>query len=174
MAWKYGLKGTTIYRDSCRENILSAKKSRPHELVGKTYQIKDEKDDTFYVSINNILEGVKFKPFELFINSKESNEYLTLITRLLSAIFRRTTDSEFVIKQIKKSTKNENGLLMKLANVISDHMGVKKVAAPVKVTKEEKSDGFQVCPACGKRTLKKEGGCEECTDPECRHGRCSI
>lgn len=180
MAWKEGLKGVTTYRDSCRENILTTKKSRPYELVGKTYQIKDEKDDTFYITINNILEGVKFRPFEIFINSKESNEYLNVITRLLSAIFRRTSDAEFVITQLQKSSKNEDGLLLKLAQVINDHMGIKQltckptVALTTYTTKEEKSDGLQTCPSCGKKTLKKEGGCEECTNPECNYGKCSI
>jgi ribonucleotide reductase alpha subunit len=181
MAWREGLKGITIYRDGCRENILSTKKSRPYELVGKTYQIKDEKDDTYYVTLNNIVEGAKFRPFEIFINSKESNEYINVITRLLSAIFRRTNDSEFVIKQLEKSSKNEDGLLLKLAKVISDHMNVKKTIVPVvpitsHITKEEKLlDGFQVCPQCGKKTLKKEDGCESCTNEEgCGYGRCSI
>jgi ribonucleoside-diphosphate reductase alpha chain len=179
MAWKEGLKGTTIYRDGCRENILSTKKSRPYELVGKTYQIKDENSDTYYITLNNIVEGTKFRPFEIFINSKESNEYLNVITRLLSAIFRRTSDSEFVIKQLEKSSKNENGLLLKLAKVIAEHMGVKQPTKPVVAVttytqKEEKSDGFQICPNCGKKMLKKEGGCEECANPECNYGKCSI
>jgi ribonucleoside-diphosphate reductase alpha chain len=179
MAWKYGLKGVTIYRDSCRENILSAKKSRPYELVGKTYQIHDENDDTFYVTVNNILEGVKYRPFEIFINSKESNEYLNVITRLLSAIFRRTNDAEFVVKQLEKSSKNEAGLLRKLARVIADHMGIKSNPAPSNAlipvaTLNTESVGLQTCPQCGKKTLKKEGGCEECTDPICGYGKCSI
>jgi ribonucleoside-diphosphate reductase alpha chain len=178
-AWKEGLKGITIYRDGCRENILTSKKSRPYELVGKTYQIKDEKEDTFYITINNILEGTKFRPFEIFINSKESNEYLNVITRLLSAIFRRTSDSEFVITQLQKSSKNEEGLLLKLAKVISDHMGIRPPTKTVTavtnyVTKEEKSDGLQTCPSCGKKTLKKEGGCEECANPDCGYGKCAI
>lgn len=179
MAWKEGLKGITIYRDGCRENILTTKKSRPYELVGKTYQIKDEREDTFYITINNILEGTKFRPFEIFINSKESNEYLNVITRLLSAIFRRTSDAEFVITQLQKSSKNEEGLLLKLSKVISDHMGIKQptksvTAVTTYVQKEEKSDGLQTCPSCGKKTLKKEGGCEECTNPDCGFGKCSI
>jgi len=179
-AWKEGLKGITIYRDGCRENILTTKKSRPYELIGKTYQIKDEKEDTFYITINNILEGVKYRPFEIFINSKESNEYLSVITRLLSAIFRRTSDAEFVIKQLEKSSKNGDGLLLKLAQVINDHMGIKQSAlnktlipiTTLNLSKEEKSDGLQTCPQCGKKTLKKEGGCEECI--ECGFGKCSI
>jgi ribonucleoside-diphosphate reductase alpha chain len=146
--------------------------------VGKTYQIKDEKDDTFYITINNILEGVKFRPFEIFINSKESNEYLNVITRLLSEIFRRTSDSEFVIKQLQKSSKNEDGLLLKLAQVINDHMGIKQVPKTIipvaTYTTKEISDGLQTCPSCGKKTLKKEGGCEECTNPDCGFGKCSV
>lgn len=179
-AWKEGLKGITIYRDGCRENILSTKKSRPYELIGKTYQIKDENEDTFYITINNILEGVKFRPFEIFINSKESNEYLNVITRLLSAIFRRTSDSEFVIKQLQKSSKKENGLLLGMAQVISDHMGLKQqtckpiVNNDTHILQEIKVDGFQICPQCGKKTLKKEGGCEECVNPDCGFGKCSI
>lgn len=175
-AWHEGLKGITIYRDGCRENILTTKKSRPYELVGKTYQIYDENDVTYYVTVNNILEGVKYRPFEIFINSKETNEYLNVITRLLSAIFRRTSDSEFVIKQLEKSSKKENGLLLGLAKVISDHMGIKKNPAPILSvpTLNTQSDGLQSCPQCGKKTLKKEGGCEECTNPDCGYGKCSI
>lgn len=180
MAWKEGLKGTTVYRNSCRENILSTKKSRPAELTGKTYQIKNENEDTFYITINDILEGLKLRPFELFINSKESNEYLSLITRLISAIFRRTNDSEFVIKQIEKSTKNKKGILLKLASVLSEHMGLKKpmvksvyVTNPVVHVTNPVAEaiGMEICPSCGQRTLKKENGCSQCI---CGFGECSV
>jgi ribonucleoside-diphosphate reductase alpha chain len=172
MAWKEGLKGITIYRDGCRSNILSIKKSRPYELIGKTYQIKDENENTYYITLNDISDGLKFKPFEIFINSKESNDYLNTITRLISAIFRRTSDSEFVIEQLKKSTKNENGILMKLAKVISEHMRIKeKVDIPQIINQEKKDNGLQICPQCGQKTLKMEGGCSQCP---CGYGLCSI
>jgi len=186
LAWKKGLKGITVYRDGCREGVLLKKKKRPFELIGKTYQVKDEKDITYYVTVNSIFEDLKPRPFEIFVNSKENSEWITLTSRLISAIMRRTPDIEFVISQLQKSTKNEDSLIGKLSEVLETY--IKKPATVVHMVKPKiekiilkpievevkKPIIMDKCPQCGNMSVKNEAGCRSCTTPGCEWGACSI
>lgn len=184
MAWKKGLKGITIYRDTSREGVLLKKKKRPYELMGKTYQVKDDKDITYYITINSIFEDLKLRPFEMFINSKETSEWTAVTARLVSAIMRRTPDIDFVTKQLRKSTRNPGGLLSLIAEVLEGY--IKKPAPIVHATSpasiiasaqiaqkqvEKKVIGLEKCPQCGNMTLKNEGGCRSCP---CGYGACAV
>ena len=185
MAWKKGLKGVTIYRDSSREGILLKKKKRPYELTGKTFQVKDDNNITYYITINSILEDLKLRPFEIFINSKETSEWIVLVSRLVSAIMRRTPDIEFVVKQLRKSTKNYNGLLYRIADVLDGYIkkpvSVARQVAPTAIQKiiatkveDKKVLGLEKCPVCGNMSLKNEAGCRTCTTPGCIFGSCPV
>ena len=181
LAWKKGLKGVTCYRDGSREGILLKKKKRPYELLGKTYQVKDDKDVTYYITINSIFEDLKLRPFEIFINSKETNEWSVLTSRLISAIMRRTPDIEFVVKQLRKSTQNCDGLLGKVADVLENYIKPSVIhqippilSKPVVKQEEKKAVGLEKCPECGNISIKNEGGCRSCTTPGCSWGACSI
>lgn len=74
---------------------------RQSKLSGKTYKIKVN-DYSYYITINNQeIDGV-IRPIEIFINSKniEHFQWVTLVTRLISAIFRKGGDFEFIIDEL--------------------------------------------------------------------------
>ena len=181
-AWKQGLKGITVYRDGSRSGILIRKKKRPAVLESKTYQIKSE-EVTYYVTISdNMDQGeLKKKPFEIFINSQKPNDLIGVVTRLMSAIMRRTDDVSFIVRQLRKSANGHGGdFLKKLANVIEEHIGKKKVidiqhiaVSPISISRPRVS-GFQECPSCKQMTLVMENGCNSCKNPSCGYGACGI
>ncbi|MFQ5765432.1 MAG: LAGLIDADG family homing endonuclease, partial [Rhodospirillales bacterium] len=78
--------------------------SRPEELPGKTYKIKwPESDHAMYITINDIVRDERRRPFEIFINSKnmENFAWTVALTRMISAVFRRGGDVSFVVEELK-------------------------------------------------------------------------
>ncbi len=74
--------------------------SRPEELPGKTYKIRwPESDHALYITINDIIQDERRRPFEIFINSKNMEHYAWTVglTRMISAVFRRGGDLSFVV-----------------------------------------------------------------------------
>jgi hypothetical protein len=74
--------------------------NRESKLSGKTYKIKVN-NYSYYITINNQEINGVIKPIEIFINSKniEHFQWVTLVTRLLSAIFRKDGDFTFIIDE---------------------------------------------------------------------------
>jgi len=78
--------------------------SRPDELPGKTYKIRwPESDHAIYITINDVVQDGRRRPFEVFINSKNMEHYAwtVALTRMISAVFRRGGDVSFVVEELK-------------------------------------------------------------------------
>ena len=92
--------------------ISPVKKARPSVLSGTTYALKSNLlKSTLYITINNIeMENGKLRPFEIFFNTRDTGKFIELqiITRLISAIFRRTENAVFVIDELKAVANPEN------------------------------------------------------------------
>jgi ribonucleoside-diphosphate reductase alpha chain len=77
---------------------------REEVITGQTYKIKPVCiDHAVYITINNqIIEGV-CRPFEIFINSKDITYFMPfiLLSRLLSAIWRKGGDYKFVCGELE-------------------------------------------------------------------------
>jgi len=77
---------------------------REEVLHGRAYKIKPAgQDDSYYIIINNqIIDGIQ-RPMEIFINSKnvEHFQWIQLVTRLVSAIFRKGGDYSFIVEEFK-------------------------------------------------------------------------
>ena len=76
---------------------------RPEVVSAQVYKMKSAfvKNSVFITLSYVDIEGVR-KPIEIFINSKDLNrsaEYVVL-TRLISAIFRRATDPRFILEEL--------------------------------------------------------------------------
>ena len=88
--------------DNCEAEFIS---TRPIELRGKTYKIKTPLTaQSLFITINDIIEpDGKIRPFEIFINSKNLQHFswMVAITRLISAVFRRTSDPSFLVEELK-------------------------------------------------------------------------
>ncbi|HJQ59801.1 MAG TPA: LAGLIDADG family homing endonuclease, partial [Vineibacter sp.] len=77
---------------------------RPVELPGSTYKIKwPGSDHAIYITLNDIVQDGRRRPFEIFINSKNMEHYAwtVALTRMISAVFRRGGDVSFVVEELK-------------------------------------------------------------------------
>jgi ribonucleoside-diphosphate reductase alpha chain len=109
--------------------------NRPKELPGQTYKIKwAESEHAIYITINDIVQDGRRRPFEVFINSKNMEHYAwtVALTRMISAVFRRGGDVSFVVEELKAVFDPRGGqwfegkyvpsLLAAIGGVIERHM----------------------------------------------------
>jgi ribonucleoside-diphosphate reductase alpha chain len=108
---------------------------RPEALPGSTYKVRwPESDHAIYVTINDIIQDGRRRPFEIFINSKNMEHYAWTVglTRMISAVFRRGGDVSFVAEELKAVFDPRGGswmdgryvpsLLAAIGEVIERHM----------------------------------------------------
>jgi hypothetical protein len=82
---------------------------RPDMLRGSTYKIKTPiSDHAMYITINDIVlnlgtEFEKYRPYEIFINSKNLDHYqwIVALTRVMSSVFRKGGDVAFLVEELK-------------------------------------------------------------------------
>lgn len=82
---------------------------RPELLMGSTYKIKTPySEHALYVTINDIIlnpgnEHEIRRPFEMFINSKNMDQFqwIVALTRVASAVFRKGGDVTFLAQELK-------------------------------------------------------------------------
>ena len=118
-----------------------------------------------------------------------------VLTRLISAIFRRATDPMFILEELQgifdpnggsfKEGKYYHSFYAEIADVIErffydvgivsrpDEMPIEDngVVEPPTVTNSENSV-FRICPECNKQTLKTENGCDSCVGAKCGYSKC--
>jgi len=108
---------------------------RPEALPGRTYKIRwPESDHAIYITLNDIIQDGRRRPFEVFINSKNMDHYAWTVglTRMISAVFRRGGDVSFVVEELKAVFDPRGGqwverryvpsLLAAIGDVIERHM----------------------------------------------------
>jgi ribonucleoside-diphosphate reductase alpha chain len=104
-------------------------------LEGLTYKLRwPSSDHAIYITINDIHQGGRRRPFEIFINSKNLEHYAwtVALTRMISAIFRRGGDVTFVVEELKAVFDPQGGqwingryvpsLLAAIGGVVESHM----------------------------------------------------
>ena len=109
--------------------------SRPEALPGQTYKIRwPESEHALYITVNDIVQDGRRRPFEIFINSKNMEHYAwtVALTRMISAVFRRGGDVSFVVEELKAVFDPRGGawmdgryvpsLLAAIGDVIERHM----------------------------------------------------
>ena len=94
---------------------------RPEVVDAKVYKIKSAfVKNSVFITLSYIREpNNSIRPIEIFINSKDlskANDYVVL-TRLISAIFRRSTDSLFILEELQ-GIYDPNGGIYKDGNYI--------------------------------------------------------
>ncbi len=108
---------------------------RPEALPGQTYKIRwPESDHAIYITLNDVVQDGRRRPFEIFINSKNTEHYAWTVglTRMISAVFRRGGDVSFVVEELKAVFDPRGGqwvgrryvpsLLAAIGDVIEQHM----------------------------------------------------
>jgi ribonucleoside-diphosphate reductase alpha chain len=163
---------------------------RPEELVGKTYKLRwPESEHAFYVTVNDIVQDGRRRPFEVFINSANLEHYAwtVALTRMISAVFRRGGDVTFVVRELKSIFDPRGGswmdgryvpsLLAAIGNVIEQHMvDIGFISEPerTEVIALEQAVGEsprRFCPKCNQPGLIHREGCDLC--PSCGYSKCS-
>ncbi|MCP5085760.1 MAG: adenosylcobalamin-dependent ribonucleoside-diphosphate reductase [Rhodobacteraceae bacterium] len=214
-AWDQGCKGCTTYRpNDVTGSVLSVSEAeekapeidtgadvvyiarpldRPEALDGQTYKIKwPESEHAIYITINDVIQNGKRRPFEVFINSKNMEHYAwTLaLTRMISAVFRRGGDVSFVVEELGAVFDPRGGawvqgkyipsILAAIGGVIEEHLirigfiegegqHLKSDPKAEVVAIGERPRGPS-CPSCGAFGMRMIEGCMTCGD--CGHSKC--
>ncbi|MBU5682120.1 MAG: hypothetical protein KQA34_00135 [Candidatus Aenigmarchaeota archaeon] len=178
------------------ETSLAKPLERPYVIDARVYKLKSRfVKHSVFVTIGYIKDGNKVRPFEIFLNSKDLTKAaeFVILTRLLSAIFRRTEDPTFILEELRsvydpngtgyfKNGKYIASFYGELAEILEEfftEMGMleKEKKEENKILdfniKEDINDKFQICPKCGMKTLKVEEGCYTCINPECGYTKCN-
>ena len=108
---------------------------RPEALPGQTYKVRwPDSEHALYITLNDIVQDGRRRPFEIFINSKNMEHYAwtVALTRMISAVFRRGGDVSFVVEEMKAVFDPRGGawiegkyvpsLLAAIGDVIERHM----------------------------------------------------
>ena len=174
---------------------------RPGVLPGSTYKVKwPETDHAIYITINDIVSDGRRRPFEVFINSKNTEHYAwtVALTRMISAVFRRGGDVSFVVDELKAVFDPRGGqwvdgkyvpsLLAQIGAVIEQHLieigflpkpGGGEIDAAKRLALAAGAGGaptggarsFRQCPKCAQPSLVKLEGCDTCVS--CGYSKCA-
>ncbi|MCW5731376.1 MAG: adenosylcobalamin-dependent ribonucleoside-diphosphate reductase [Alphaproteobacteria bacterium] len=174
---------------------------RPDVLPGQTYRVHwPESEHAIYITLNDIVQDGRRRPFEVFINSKNMEHFAwtVALTRMISAVFRRGGDVSFVVEELKAVFDPRGGqwmggryvpsLLAAIGEVIEQHLiaigfmrdphddelGAEAVVAALPQAVGEPRGrapaGMRQCPKCGQASLVREEGCDSCRS--CGYSKC--
>ena len=176
---------------------------RPEGVDAKVYKLKSAfVKNSVFITLSYVKDESCIRPIEIFINSKDltrAPEYVVL-TRLVSAIFRRSNDPMFILEELQgifdpnggtfKEGKYYHSFYAEIADVIERFffdVGIMErpdarpiedngpSEKPIVLAKDEGNAGnaeFRICSECNNRTLKTENGCDICMDAECGYSKC--
>ena len=175
---------------------------RPEVVDAKVYKLKSAfVKNSVFITLSYVEEEKDVRPIEIFINSKDltrAPEYVVL-TRLVSAIFRRSPDPMFILEELQgifdpnggtfKEGKYYHSFYAEIADVIErfffdvgilerpdampkEDNGLQKNIIHAKEEGNSGNTKFRICNECNNRTLKTENGCDICMDPECGYSKC--
>ena len=197
---KKNQKNKDIIQDTTKEDTGS--NVRPEVVDAKVYKLKSAfVKNSVFITLSYINKNGVLSPIEIFINSKDltkTSEYVVL-TRLISAIFRRSTNPMFILEELQgifdpnggsfKEGKYYHSFYSEIADVIERFFfDVKIIDKPISHNEKElpsqeitidanqESYGahinteFRICPVCSGKSLKTENGCDTCV--ECGYSKC--
>jgi hypothetical protein len=176
---------------------------RPEVVNARVYKLRSGfVKHSVYITLGYIETNNKKRPIEIFLNSKDLTkipEYAVL-TRLISAIFRKSADPTFILEELSsiydpnggyhRNGKFIHSFYAEVADVIERFMveiGIvkkeKKAATAQTITLAQTPADlkpepvmanmeFQICPDCSDRSVKTENGCLTCVNPECGYSKC--
>lgn len=170
------------------EAMLGQKIQRNEVISGTTYRIKPgNSSDSYFITINSQEINGRQHPMEIFINSKnvEHFQWVSTVTRLISAVFRKGGDYQFIIDDLqaihdplggywgtrpdKKTGKKKfyKSILNEIADIIAEYLeGLNPEERPAPTAMKE----AKTCPECGTKSLVLMDGCATCLD--CGYSKC--
>ncbi len=168
--------------------------SRPEVLPGTTYKVRwPDSEHAIYITINDVVQDGRRRPFEVFINSKNMEHFAwtVALTRMISAVFRRGGDVSFVVEELKAVFDPRGGqwmdgryvpsLLAAIGEVIERHMVAIGFMAPPEERKYsaevlaravgDTAPRLRQCPRCAQAAVIHQEGCDLCTS--CGYSKCA-
>ena len=92
-----------VKKDSAKVKTQGTSAIRPEIVDAKVYKVKSAfVKNSVFITLSYVNTDLGKRPIEIFINSKDLNrsaEYVVL-TRLISAIFRRASDPMFILEEL--------------------------------------------------------------------------
>ena len=174
--------------------------TRPDVVDAKVYKLKSAfVNKSVFITLSYMDDGYKKRPIEIFINSKDlsrSHEYV-MLTRLISAVFRRDADVMFILEELQGILDPEGGrfkegnfyqslyaeiaevierffydvgILNKPVNSVIDNDGLANLGNNQSMDAANSNNNFKICPTCSNQTLKVENGCDVCV--QCGYSKC--
>jgi ribonucleoside-diphosphate reductase alpha chain len=189
-------KNKEVIKQEETQDLASA--MRPEVVDAKVYKLKSAfVKNSVFITLSYINGERGIKPIEIFINSKDltkTSEYVVL-TRLISAIFRRASNPMFILEELQgifdpnggsfKEGKYYHSFYSEIADVIerffydvkiikkSNHTPVSDngvMEEPPILNTVEFNNEFRICPTCSSKSLKTENGCDSCMS--CGYSKC--
>ena len=203
-AYRSGCKGCTTYRpNAITGSVLEIKPAVPpapatltpdvltqraEKLTGATYKLRwPDSEHAIYVTINDIEQDGGWRPFEVFVNSKNLEHYswVVALTRMISAVFRRGGEVAFVAEELKQVFDPRGGqwnnsryvpsLVAAIGDIIERHMIETGFLVRGHDEAAQRTMGAAhlgpLCPKCSQPGLVKEAGCLSCV--HCGWSKCS-
>ena len=195
-------KSNVTKKDKRRAAQTASSTIRPEVVDAKVYKLKSAfVKNSVFITLSYVNENSHIRPIEIFINSKDltrAPEYVVL-TRLVSAIFRRSNDPMFILEELQgifdpnggtfKEGKYYHSFYAEIADVIERFffdVGILErpdmrpmedngISETVVMATDEGNSGnieFRICMECNNRTLKTENGCDICMSPNCGYSKC--
>jgi hypothetical protein len=160
------------------------KAQRPDGLRGATYKVKPATSEhALYITIND-LDG---KPFEIFISSKSMDhfQWVTALTRTLSALMRQGGDITFLLEELAcvhdprggyfKKGRWMPSIVAEIGDVLHRHLADLGLAAQIQPRQAHPHQAQQqrvgkLCPKCQQPAMVTLDGCDVCTS--CGESKC--
>ena len=149
--------------------------------------------------INDIIlnEGTPFeerRPFEIFINSKNMSSFawITALTRIISAVFRKGGDFIFLIDELRSifdpkggyfkiggKGRYMNSIIAEIGDVLEAHLiELGMINPPAKIEAVTEGEVTPIvaeprgerCPKCNAPSLVRQEGCAKCIS--CGYSKC--
>ena len=186
-----------LIQDSRQED--SGSNIRPEVVDAKVYKLRSAfVKNSVFITLSYINQNGVLSPIEIFINSKDltkTSEYVVL-TRLISAIFRRSTNPMFILEELQgifdpnggsfKEGKYYHSFYSEIADVIERFFYDVKIIDKLEPSDQSTANQndleyveqnvmnlnseFKICPSCSGKSLKIENGCDSCMD--CGYSKC--